>query len=114
MPNSLSNCLIGQFGLCIKCDNDHELIQGACIAPFESLLDKCDSHNLIGATPELKYHCNRCDTGSLPFDYKNSFMCVSEDKFEDYSGQNLISNCLQYFIGENGVYHCASCSSGVP
>lgn len=99
-------CLIKNATLvCTKCEPGYLLISGVCSLPLDVQTLNC--HGIQNNGLSSTFTCNKCKRNTIPWNYKNQYVCLSTTTL----GANSVNNCVKYeFTG--GVYKCRKCADG--
>lgn len=71
------NCRqMGEEGTCLQCIEDFILEDGKCLDPLDYKRNQCENDTVNGIITYEDQTCNYCMENSVPFNYKDSFVCV--------------------------------------
>ena len=103
------HCKQFQADKCIVC-NDQITLQtnGTCSLKLDYNIGLCAKHNLNGSISSLDFKCDFCQSGSVPVDLDNYFVCTSKENYT-----SVPKNCLKWALDDRTKnYYCALCSDG--
>lgn len=104
------NCVQMIKNQCEICLENFVLQNGICYDPVDFFVNECETHNYDGTHNYDQSKCFTCKVNTVPFNYKDSFICVENDYMTMIKDVSLDSNCLQYIGTLDGVYSCTRCS----
>ncbi len=83
-------------GKCDRCFNNFILFEGVCKDPIDYFLNECEEHNVNGVIGYDHIECYFCKENSIPIEYRDSYMCIEEDIYENLIRESLDPDCLSY------------------
>ena len=108
------NCRqMGEEGVCLKCIEEFILENGECRDPLDYLINQCESNSINGFNSYEDQKCNYCAQNSVPYNFKDSFVCVENEYMKFKQGVTALDpDCLAYNKDMNDNYTCVRCSFG--
>ena len=71
------NCRqMGEEGVCLRCLPDFILENGSCLDPLDYRKNQCENDTINGINTYDNQKCNYCRENAIPYNYKDSFVCV--------------------------------------
>ena len=110
LPDNM-NCLVAEsLEECSLCKPNYILFEGECKIPPSYILNECGSNNLGDGEKTLETAaCLTCNNSTVPWDFKNEFICVANDWVVDLRSDE-ISECNQLEI-DGASTSCKNCNS---
>ena len=79
MIPAAENCVQRSGNQCGKCLKDFVLENGVCRDPNDYIVNECERDNVDGTTDYKQQKCLYCKEQRVPFNYKNTYVCVEND-----------------------------------